>query len=442
MRPGALRRVKTTGGPVTEVAFGDTIGMARWPEFLPGGAHVLFQVRDADPDRRGVYVASMSGNGSGLRRLINSDWTAHYGSGHLLFLDGSTLMAQPFDVRRLELSGAPVTVARNVGGSSTAYGAFSVSANAVLAYTGGLSTQSELRWVDRSGRLGDVLVPKGDYVDLSLSPDESRVAYSRVDPQRQAPDVWILDLARGTSTRITSERLVDAGPIWSPSGDQIVFRSNRTSTIGVELYVTSSSPGGTVRRIHGLEDSGANTPSNAMPHSWGADGRVVFSQATMEAGYGIWSTSVDQKNPTAVLDTQNNELQAAVSRDGRWMAYTSDQSGHNEIYVQDYPAGTQRTLVSTNGGMQPQWRGDGRELYYIQPDGMFMQVAVRAGARVDPAAPMPLFKTAIPTMLNPYRMDYVPAADGQRFLMKVPVNEPPPAITVVSNWPALLTRRN
>ena len=124
------------------------------------------------------------------------------------------------------------------------------------------------------------------------------------------------------------------------------------------------------------------------------------------------------------------------------MAYTSDQSGHNEIYVQDYPAGTQRTLVSTNGGMQPQWRGDGRELYYIQPDGMFMQVAVRAGARVDPAAPMPLFKTAIPTMLNPYRMDYVPAADGQRFLMKVPVNEPPPAITVVSNWPALLTRRN
>ena len=122
------------------------------------------------------------------------------------------------------------------------------------------------------------------------------------------------------------------------------------------------------------------------------------------------------------------------------MAYTSDQSGRNEVYVQDFPSGTQRTLVSTNGGMQPQWRGDGRELYYIQADGTFMQVSVRGGARFDAAGPTPLFKTNISTMLNPYRMDYVPAADGQRFLMKVPVDEPAPAITVVSNWPALLNK--
>jgi hypothetical protein len=122
------------------------------------------------------------------------------------------------------------------------------------------------------------------------------------------------------------------------------------------------------------------------------------------------------------------------------MAYTSDQSGRYEVYVQDFPAGSQRKLVSTNGGMQPQWRGDGRELYYIQADGTFMQVAVKGGAQFDPAAPIPLFKTAIPTMLNPYRMDYVAAADGQRFLMKVPVNEPPPAITVIINWPGLLNK--
>ena len=314
-------------------------------------------------------------------RIAATHWLGLDGalrSGHLLFLDGSTLMAQPFDVTRLELSGTPAAVARGVGGSSTAYGAFSVSATGVLVYTGGLSTQSELRWVDRSGRMGDLVAPKGDYVDLSLSPDRSRLAYSRVDPQWQAPDVWILDLARGTSTRITSERLVDASPIWSPSGDQIIFRSNRSSTIGVELYLTTSSPGGTTRRIYGLEDAGRNTPSNAMPYFWAADGQMVFSQATMDAGYGIWTSSVEQKNPKPILDTQYNEFQAAVSPDGRWMVYASDQSGRYEIYVQDFPAGTQRTLVSTNGGMQPQWRGDGRELYYIQPDGTLMQVTVRA----------------------------------------------------------------
>ncbi len=437
-RPGALSRVTATGGPVAELSLGDAIGMGRWPEFLPDN-NLLFQVRHADTDLLGVYVSSLSGNRSGSRRLIASDWTAHYGSGYLLFLDGSTLMAQPFDMTRLELRGTSAVVARGVGASSTAYGAFSVSATGVLAYTGGLSNQSELRWVDRSGRTGNLVAPKSDYVDLSLSPDQSRLAYSHVDALSQAPDIWILDLARGTSTRITSERLVDAGPIWSPSGDQIIFRSNRSSTLGVELYLTTSSPGGTTRRIYGLEEAGRKTPSNATPCYWSSDGQVVFSQSTMDAGYGIWTSSIEQKNPKPILDTQQyNELQAAVSPGGRWMAYTSDQSGRYEIYVQDFPAGTQRTLVSTAGGMQPRWRGDGRELYYIQPDGSLMQVAVKAGERFDGTAPTALFKTAIPPLLNPYRMDYVPAADGQRFLMKVPVKETPPAITVVLNWPELL----
>ena len=439
-RPGALNRVAATGGPVTELTFSEPVGMARWPEFLPDGEHVLFQVRNADLDRRGIYIASVAANGSSLRRLLGSDWAAHYGSGHLLFLDGSTLMAQPFDVAKLGLHGTPMAVVRGVGGSSTAYGSFSVSTTGVLAYTRGLSIESELRWVDRSGRTGELVAPKGDYVDFRLSPDQSRVAYARVDPQMQAPDVWILDLTRGTSTRITSERLVDAGPIWSPNGEQIVFRSNRSSTIGVELYVTSSSPGGTTRRIYGLEDAGPDVPSNAMASYWSSDGQVLFFQATMKAGYGIWTSSIEERNAKPILDTQYNELQAAVSPDERWMAYASDQSGRYEIYVQDFPAGKQRTLVSTSGGMQPQWRGDGRELYYIQADGTLMQVGITAKERLNAAAPRALFNTRIPSMLNPYRMDYVPSADGERFLMKVPSTEKQQGITVVMNWPALLSR--
>ena len=140
----------------------------------------------------------------------------------------------------------------------------------------------------------------------------------------------------------------------------------------------------------------------------------------------------------AILDTPDNELQPAFSPDNRWMAYASDQSGRYEIYVQDFPTGAQRTLVSTAGGMQPRWRGDGRELYYVQADGSLMYVTVTPGERFDATAPRALFKTAIPTMLNPYRADYVPAASGQRFLMKVPVPERAPSITVVLDWPALL----
>ena len=298
-RPAVLSRVAETGGPTTELSLGLGLGMARWPEFLPDREHVLFQVRDADPNRRGVYVGSFNTGAPDSRRLIGSDWTAHYSSGHLLFLDSSSLMAQPFDPARLELSGTPTAIARGVGGSSTAYAAFSASATGILAYAGGLSNQSELRWVDRSGRPGTVVAPKGDYVDLSLSPDQSRVAYGRVDPQSQAPDVWIQDLARGTSTRITSERLVDASPIWSPGGDQIIFRSNRSSTIGVELYLTTSSPGGATTRILGLEDMGGKTPSNLIASNWLPDGQFVFYQATLDNAYGIWTSSIREESSEA-----------------------------------------------------------------------------------------------------------------------------------------------
>jgi eukaryotic-like serine/threonine-protein kinase len=437
-RPDVLGRVSDTGGPVSEIPLGEAIGMARWPELLPGGGYLLYQVRNADPTLRGTYVRSSTKNGSEPRRLIGSDWSVHYGSGHLLYLEGSTLMAQPFDVASLALTGTPSALARGVGGSSTGFGAFSVSATGVLAYAGALPNQCELRWVDRMGRVGDVVVAKGDFVDLSLSPDQSRLAYARVDPQTQAPDVWILDMSRGTTARITSERLVDASPVWSPGGDQLVFRSNRASTIGVELYLTSASPGGAVKKFFALDDAGSRTISNAIPTYWPPSGDVLFYVATADAGYGIWTKAVEQGSPRVILDTKDNELHPAVSPDGRWMAYASDQSGRYEIYVQDFPGGAQQTVVSTNGGMQPQWRGDGRELYYIQADGSLMQVTVRAGERFDSATPTALFKTDIPTVLNPYRMDYVPARDGQRFLMKVPVNEAPSAITVVLNWPALL----
>lgn len=173
---------------------------------------------------------------------------------------------------------------------------------------------------------------------------------------------------------------------------------------------------------------------------------MVFYQVvpgSVGNGYGISTMSASGGDAKALLDTPANELHASLSPNGQWMAYASDQqSGRYEIFIQDFPAGTRRTQVSTNGGMQPKWRGDSKELYYLQSDGTLMSVAIGAGAAVDAAMPRALFKGPGPKVLDPYRSDYEPASDGQRFLMKVPASTSRPnAITVVLNWTALLAKQ-
>ena len=243
-------------------------------------------------------------------------------------------MAQPFDPSSGALKDTAHVLVNDIGGSSTAYGSFSVSSNGVLAYTAGLSSQSELRWMDRTGRADVALVEPGDYVDFSLSPDQSQLAFSRSDPQTQAPDIWILDLARGTSSRLTSERLVDASPTWSPDAQHVAFRSNRSSSVGVELSETAITPGAPSRLVLGAQHRWSKQlPSNLIPSAWLRDGRVLFYQANVESGYGIWTTPTDQPRPQPVIDSQYNELHPALSADERWLAYTSDQSGRYEIYI-------------------------------------------------------------------------------------------------------------
>ena len=165
---------------------------------------------------------------------------------------------------------------------------------------------------------------------------------------------------------------------------------------------------------------------------------------TGETSYDVWALPLEgDRKPIPVARTQSSEVQGTVSPDGRWIAYASDESGTYEIYVQSFPDAStdQKTPVSTGGGLQPRWSKDGRELFYVRADGMLMAVAVKTRPTFEPGTVTPLFKTKIPTTLNPYRMDYLPASDGQRFLMKIPVEgTTPPSITVVVNWPALLNR--
>lgn len=438
-----LQRVNADGGRPAPVELVGEASAVRWPHFLPtpDGQSFLFQVRHEDAKVRGVYVGSLGS--SSPRRLVGTSWGANYAAGHLLFLDGSTLLAQPFDVWRGELSGTPIALARNVGGSSTGLGAFTVSTTGVLAHARSFATATELRWVDRGGNAIGAVAPAAEYVDFHLSPDGSRLSYSRGDPESQAADVWVLDLARGTNIRLTSHPMTDASAIWSPSGDQIAFRSNRAGGTATELFLISPQPGATEQRRYGAADLRATgrPTSNLVAWDWSIDGRLVLHQPTAETGFDIWAVSAaGDLAPTALLNSAANEVQGVVSPDGRWLAYASDQSGTYEVYVQSFPNGAQKTLVSVNGGVEPRWRGDGRELYYVQPDGMLMRVPIRQGAGFDAAAPVPLFKATISRTVNPYRMNYIPSADGTRFLMRAPVDQSPPSITVVLNWTSLLNQ--
>ena len=279
-----------------------------------------------------------------------------------------------------------------------------------------------------------------------MSPGGKLLAVSRTAQQTQAPDIWVLDLDRRNESKLTSDPLTETAPLWSPTGDQIIFRANN-NTSNIQFYRTRPSAGAEAEVIWSRDQQvrahGANV-SNAFSTDWSRDGRfLVYHVTTEDTGYDLWALPLQgDGQPLAVGRGRYNEIQGQVSPDGRWIAYSSDESGQYEIYVQGFPdatAGPKKT-VSSGGGTQPRWSGNGRELFYVRADGTLMAVAVRLQGGLALGAVTPLFRTDLAGM-NAYRMDYEPAADGQRFVMKVPVKgAPAPSITVVLNWPALIAK--
>ncbi len=363
-----------------------------------------------------------------------------------MFLNGTALVVQPFDLATNVVRGTPTMLVQPVAGSATGYGAFSVSTTGVLAYSSGFLAPTELQWLDRAGQSLTTVVPAADYVDFQLSPDDSRLAFSRTDAQTQAADVHVRDLARGTESRLTADPLTDSAPLWSPTGDRIIFRSSRRGS-GQELFQMRPSPGADATLVFSREQqqtAHGSGPTNSLSTDWSLDGRFVIYHTTGETSFDVWALPLEgDRKPIPIARTQFNEVYGTVSPDSRWIAYASDESGRHEIYVQRFPDASidQKTPVSTGGGLQPRWSKDGRELFYLRADGMLVSVAIKTQPTFEPGKVTPLFKTSLPTTLNPYRMDYIPAGDGRRFLMKIPVEgSTPPSITVVLNWPALLKR--
>jgi Tol biopolymer transport system component len=426
-----LLRVSAAGGkpsPATTLADNET-GHAR-PSFLPDGRHFVYRATTAGAQRAPAFVTAL--DSTERTQLMDVESTnVVYSKGHLLFLRETTLMAQPFDPDALTLTGDAFPVVEQVQTfGSPAYGFFSATDSGVLVYQAGVAAGTpQLMWIDRAGKSRKVGNPAG-YSDLALSPDARRTA-AALAQQGANEDVWLLDMDRdGLATRLTFDAAMDIAPLWSRDGSRLVFASNRKG-LYFDIYQKASS--GT-----GAEELLFADTRNKVPTSWSSDGRFVLYTA---GGIDVWVLPLSgDRKPFPFLQSRFTETSGKFSPDGRWVAYVSNESGRNEVYVAPFTGAageaSGKWQVSNGGGNLPQWRGDGEEIFYVNPDNMLTaaQVAVRESA-FEVGAVKPLVAVRLP--FSP-RSNYQVASDGQRFLVNMgPVQTAAPTpITVVLNWQA------
>jgi len=442
--PSGLHRVSASGGAVEVVTTADQLRIShRWPSFLPDERHFLYSVSfSSKPEAIGIYLASLDGREN--KRLLSADSSAVYAAsergGYLLFVRDGTLLAQPFDAAEGRLTGEPFRIADQVQGNifrSDRARAFSVSENGVLVYyAGGSGKRYQLQWFDRAGKPHGVIGSPGDYrAGASLSPDEKRVATVRDDLQAKNADIWLFDLARGADSRFTFDPAADHAPIWSPDGGRIVWNSNRDGL--ANLYQKASSGAGQDELLLKADNWKYAT-------DWSRDGRfIVYGENNPKTRWDLLILPLEgERNPFLYLHTPFNERNARFSPDSKWIAYTSDESGSREVYVQAFPAVGDKWQISTGGGDNPSWRRDGKEMFYIAADGKLMAVDVKSGAKFEASVPRSLFDLrSIKGGGNNDTDNYTVTADGQRFLVVTSLEETNATpFTVVLNWTAELKR--
>jgi serine/threonine protein kinase/Tol biopolymer transport system component len=415
------------------------------PFFLPDGRHFLYLRASSSPENSGAYVGSANTKPEeqGSKRMLATTSAPVFvpsldsDSGQVLFVRQGTLMAQPFDAHRLELSGEPVPIAEQVG-SYLDYGFFSASNNGVLVYRSDAGQIYQPTWIDRQGKVLATVAEPGRYNSLALSPDGRRVAVSRTNPQNTPNwDVWLLDVGRNTSTRLTYEQVRAASPVWSADGSSVIFDSIRADD--VNLYLKLASGAGGERLLLQSNDGYKYATSSSR------DGRfLLYTVENPKTKGDLWVLPLNgDHKPIPFLRTEFNESSGQFSPDGHWIAYTSDESGDDEIFVREFSSDSAQEsrdaagkwLISKGGGTDPRWRGDGKELFYVASDGKLMSVDISTKPVLEAGKPRPLFQ------LPPGFVGGGVTPDGRRFLIGVPVAQSASVpFTVVLNWQTILKK--
>jgi Tol biopolymer transport system component len=431
-----LRRVSATGGPPTATTEIDPARgelSHRWPQFLPDGRHFLYLSLNATRGQAGIYVAAL--DSKERVRILDTDFHAEFSEpGYILFVREGGLLAQRFNPETLQTSGDASPLADHVGsGPATGEAAFSVARDA-LVYADSIEPPvTQLTWTDRSGKAQDLIGTPGRFESPALSADWKRVAAHRSDPV-SGIDVWVMDGIRaGTPSRFTFDPAVDYSPVWSPDGRTIAFSSNRTGTFGVYSKLVGEG---------GDEPLTVTTSNGLFMTCWSQDGRyLLYTQSGPKTGFDLWMLSIADHKATQVVKGSANETQGQLSADGRLLAYTSDETGVPEVYVQPFPPTGAKWQVSSSGGSDPQWRSDGRELFYITLDGTMTTAQVTGGpSSFEIVSRQSLFQTHRPNARGPILFgNYRPSADGQRFLINTVAGDIPPLPLVVTmDWFAAL----
>jgi eukaryotic-like serine/threonine-protein kinase len=450
-----LYRVAAEGGSERAVTHlnesNDELAHA-WPYFLPDGRHFLYTTISRG-HHEAVYIGTLGSKET--KRLFDSRWKAVYApssegsEGHLLSIRNGNLMAQRFDPTRLQLAGEPVLLAEKVADfGHDAY--FTVAANGTLAYRSAGVDKTQLMWFDRAGKkLGTVGLPMQD-IHGAISPDGKRVAVSRSDSPStnsralipgpsQSNDIWVLDLERGTASRLTFDAASDL-PVWSPDGRHIAYASSRNGHMDLYEKAANGATG---------EELLVKSDEDKHPFDFSRDGQfLAYASASPKTNFDLWVLPLKRaRKPFPLLQTQFGEGVGHFSPDGRWMAYQSTESGEWAVYVRPFGSSEAdgnrtsegRWRISTGAGFWPNWRADGKELFFLAPDDSIMAVAVKpGGSKAQPAfeayVPKPLFKVRVYGMVP-----FAVTADGQRFLVNTQIGEEKsPSVTVLLNWPTLL----
>jgi len=429
-----LLRVAAAGGaaePATKLDVSRGENSDRWPYFLPDGQHFLFWARSSHGvQEHTVYVGTLGSLQA--KPLMKSELMAVYVPDYLLFLRDQTLMAQPFNTRSLETDGVAKPIAEHVAiNPTTNRPVFSASDNGTLVYQAGNAQGGwHLFWFTRDGKQTGSVADLSPYFDPSISPDGTRLATALVSGQGTG-DIWIFDLLRGTKTRLTFGPSIQRYPVWSPDGKAIFFGSNRKG--GIQIYTRASDGTGPERALLEGDDAFEYPESVSPDQRFLVYMRVATDKRTATDIYALPLSG--EPKPFPIVQNASNNLQPRISPDGKWIAYSSNESGRFEVYVTGFPGGGAKWQVSTSGGSFPKWRRDSKELFWLDAADNMMAVDVNTTAnRVLMGTPQALFHAAgVQTQQGPYTV----TADGKKFLINTgDVKEENQPFTLVQNWPA------